>query len=574
MKLIKCSALVSELLTAFRKEERRLLTFDRFNKYAQDVRARKDIVGAVLAETEPLDAGGIVLVLKQLGPVGGPELGMVTLEWMIEAGWPDACTIEAFNGLLSLCDRICIDQKNAFKVVEMLKKYGVQPDLFTYNLLISVCRIQGDYLKAFEIFGEMNRSHVVPSVYTYAKLIETCNHRNSGHAHEALFAYRSLLNAGTIAPEHIKTELLSCIENGCEKTDLKGALEIYAKLQAIGLAQTTRSYNAVLNTCGVRGEWIAALDVYACMKNDNVLVNTITFNAIIRACQEAGEVNKALEVFEWMIEGRGNSDRPVPADTETYNILIRACKAAGMLEKALEVFTWMQGAGVDPNNETYDEMMKTVDKARKWDDSIELGASVSELRPAPYDGMRVMYMENFLEKTLDERLAEIKLGEASWAPNHMRCPTAPPSTAPLPPTSIYHFLDADTRPSRGGSRGQQMPRTAPAPATQWGRPQTVKGPYLRGGRVQAPPMARRPHSVFTATAGFNGVPMHKQRPSTMMSAQELGGTMTSLDSKSGFRHTWTPGYRRNAPPLSAKEIVLAREHGVDSGHYRLVQAHR
>jgi pentatricopeptide repeat protein len=58
-------------------------------------------------------------------------------------------------------------------------------------------------------------------------------------------------------------------------------------------------------------------------QNDNVLVNTVTFNAIIRACQEAGEVNKALEVFEWMIEGRGNSDRPVPADTETYNILIR-----------------------------------------------------------------------------------------------------------------------------------------------------------------------------------------------------------------------------------------------------------
>jgi hypothetical protein len=32
--------------------------------------------------------------------------------------------------------------------------------------------------------------------------------------------------------------------------------------------------------------------------------------------------------------------------------------------------------------------------------------------------------------------------------------------------------------------GTQMLRTAPALATQWGRPQTVKGPYLRGGRVQ------------------------------------------------------------------------------------------
>ena len=50
--------------------------------------------------------------------------------------------------------------------------------------------------------------------------------------------FHSLLNQGTVPPEHIKRELIECVENGCEKTDLKGTLEIYAKMQAAGLAQT------------------------------------------------------------------------------------------------------------------------------------------------------------------------------------------------------------------------------------------------------------------------------------------------------------------------------------------------
>eukprot|EP00976_Prorocentrum_cordatum_P030543 621972-Prorocentrum_minimum.AAC.1 len=91
-----------------------------------------------------------------------------------------------------------------------------------------------------------------------------------------------------------------------------------------------------------------------------------------------------------------------------------------MPKKALEVFTWMQGedgvdsgpgSGVDPDDETYDEMLRAVERARRWDDSIGLGATVDKLRPAPFDGMRMLYMENYVEKTLDERLAEIKLGE-------------------------------------------------------------------------------------------------------------------------------------------------------------------
>ena len=65
---------------------------------------------------EPLDKGTIAQLLKALGPLGGPPLGMVTLEWMLEAGWEGACSLHAFNALLALCDRCCHDKKTAFEV--------------------------------------------------------------------------------------------------------------------------------------------------------------------------------------------------------------------------------------------------------------------------------------------------------------------------------------------------------------------------------------------------------------------------------------------------------------------------
>jgi len=116
-KIVHVNDLVSQLLRTFRFEERRQLTYDRFNKYPTDVRVRKDLVERVLGPLEePLDKGTMVQLLKQLGPVGGPHLGVVTLEWMLESGWEEARSVHVFNALLALCDRCCQNKEVAFTV--------------------------------------------------------------------------------------------------------------------------------------------------------------------------------------------------------------------------------------------------------------------------------------------------------------------------------------------------------------------------------------------------------------------------------------------------------------------------
>jgi pentatricopeptide repeat protein len=73
------------------------------------------------------------------------------------------------------------------------------------------------------------------------------------------------------------------------QADLKGALEIFAKCEAVGVAGSTRAFNAVLAACGRAGEWVAALDIYACMAQQAVPVDTASYNAVlqVRGCWKA-----------------------------------------------------------------------------------------------------------------------------------------------------------------------------------------------------------------------------------------------------------------------------------------------
>jgi len=248
-----------------------------------------------------------------------------------------------------------------------------------------------------------------------------------------------------------------------------------------------------------------------------------------------------------------------------------ACKQKGMLEKALEVFTWMQGSGCAANGATYESLILTVEEAREWDDGISLGTPVEGLRPAPYDGMRCVYMEHHIERSLDERLAEIKLGEASWAPHAMRSPAAPGDrereAAGAFEPSLYDFMEErDRGPKKGfwASRGQSRGGLALSNAslsTSLLRPRTMAGGGGGGGGAAGASSRRS----LTAEASFRPKGARLGRLTPDPSLQPVHSLETHEV------NPWSPqasAYRR-PPPLSAKEMVLARQHHIDSNEYRL-----
>lgn len=137
----------------------------------------------------------------------------------------------------------------------------------------------------------------------------------------------------------------------------------------------------------------------------------------------AGHVAEAFQIFEWMVAGYGSACT-VPVTQETFEVLLDGCHQSGALEKALEVLTWMRGVGFRPTATAYTQLQDTLDVAAMWDRKVfaakrpprgqrpkgasprtlaldALPASAlhsavlpADLRPAPYDGKRAIYMRD------------------------------------------------------------------------------------------------------------------------------------------------------------------------------------
>lgn len=88
------------------------------------------------------------------------------------------------------------------------------------------------------------------------------------------------------------------------------------------------------------------------------------------------------------------------ADVESYlPVLTCTPEQAGLLEKALEIMAWVHRCGIEFDTTTYEELIGTVEIASLWDTKAIKAATTnclavfpSQLRPGPFDGMRLMYL--------------------------------------------------------------------------------------------------------------------------------------------------------------------------------------
>eukprot|EP00241_Pyramimonas_parkeae_P021567 CAMPEP_0114322686 /NCGR_PEP_ID=MMETSP0059-20121206/27403_1 /TAXON_ID=36894 /ORGANISM="Pyramimonas parkeae, Strain CCMP726" /LENGTH=132 /DNA_ID=CAMNT_0001450769 /DNA_START=430 /DNA_END=824 /DNA_ORIENTATION=- len=132
----------------------------------------------------------------------------------------------------------------------------------------------------------------------------------------------------------------------------------------------------------------------------------------------------------------------------------------------------------------------------------------------------------------------------------MQTPLAPPSLSPLPTHSLYDFLDdgkserTSLLPTRGFGR-----HTRPTTFSSLSHVAMQPGTMSSGA-----PSSPRKRGVYDPERDF------RHPVSTHSNVSNLG-TSSSRPYTSNAGWSTTPGQLRSPPPLSAKEIVQAREHG-------------
>lgn len=213
---------------------------------------------------------------------------------------------------------------------EMLKTYGVKPDLYSFNILIRGFCKSSMVDEGFKFFKEMEKFQCKPDVITYNTIVDgLCRVGKVKIAHNLMKGM--LKKESSLSPNVVTYTTL--IRGFCEKQDIESALCVLQEMAHQGLKPNEITYNTLMQGLCASQKLGKMKDVLqkCCQENGGFVPDTCTFNTLINAHCAEGNLVEGMNIFNNMLELK------VLPDSATYSILIRSCSEKGDFEKAEEL---------------------------------------------------------------------------------------------------------------------------------------------------------------------------------------------------------------------------------------------
>ncbi|GJN02508.1 hypothetical protein PR202_ga19867 [Eleusine coracana subsp. coracana] len=245
------------------------------------------------------------------------------------------CGVGKFDKAFQIIKAMKVEK--AFLLFQEMKKVGVNPDVYTYTILIdSFCKA-GLIEQAQSWFDEMSSVGCSPNVVTYTALLHA--YLKAKQLHEANVIFHRMVDVGC----HPNTITYSALIDGlCKAGEIQKACEIYARLKG---------------TCND-----AESDFYfECENTDTMMPNVVTYGALIDGLCKAHKVTDAHELLDAMLSTGCEPNHII------YDALIDGFCKVGKIDNAQEVFLRMSKCGYLPSVHTYTSLIDAMFKDRRLD---------------------------------------------------------------------------------------------------------------------------------------------------------------------------------------------------------------
>ncbi|KAI8997295.1 hypothetical protein BDB01DRAFT_892856 [Pilobolus umbonatus] len=332
----------------------------------------------------------------------------------------DSDNIDKMVGLLAIPEAKstgCASCSCAKESTEDIKRAKINPDTYTFNILIHHYLKQQNTNQAFVIYDKMVTSNNDPDTVTYANFI--WYYARQGDAKECLkyldvmkrkgipmnnYIYNNLLDCSLKNPQHsklIQPHLMSLLSHNINadsvthniqlsrqdirnSSELDKDFEIYKDIldQSIfaeGLtecAPSTRTYNTLLHTSGkflkktnTAHQYAPTIDsIMDSLDTSNIRPDIFTYALSIRNYTYMGEMNKAESLYQSMLE---TGAKP---NTYIFSHLIYGYSLIGKMDRALEVLQKMSlpPFNIKPNAINYAPLIKAFAESGQYEKAQEL----------------------------------------------------------------------------------------------------------------------------------------------------------------------------------------------------------
>eukprot|EP00177_Eucheuma_denticulatum_P002376 GFKZ01004260.1.p1 GENE.GFKZ01004260.1~~GFKZ01004260.1.p1 ORF type:complete len:656 (-),score=50.99 GFKZ01004260.1:383-2350(-) len=212
-----------------------------------------------------------------------------------------------------------------------MPRLGAEPNIITYNAIISACARNNEPDLAYQVFQEMQENGLVPDKYTYGSLIDSCS--KSGQVERAFDVYR-LMDANDIGKD---PTIYSTLIDACSRAQqLERAFTVFEEMKRQGVWPNLVTFTVLIGMCANAKQPERAFQLFSEIKHWNIRrANVVTYTALIEACAKAGWPQRAEMVMAAMME---NGIRP---NEISYGALMDGWTRCGRIDKAFEIIDRM-----------------------------------------------------------------------------------------------------------------------------------------------------------------------------------------------------------------------------------------
>lgn len=159
------------------------------------------------------------------------------------------------------------------------------------------------------------------------------------------------------------------------------ALDILARMSALGVTPNTYCVNSALDACGRAGRAAEALELIQDARAANVKLDVVSFNAAIPAAnvlssEKNGE--RGWEIAKMMLLEMDKAK--VEPNSFTFYAAIRVCSRYGKAGEALRLIREMRAKGVDPFRGTYNAALSACRAGGAWQEAVSLLTEIRQSR--------------------------------------------------------------------------------------------------------------------------------------------------------------------------------------------------
>jgi len=217
------------------------------------------------------------------------------------------------NALISMYGK-CGSLEDAHQIFQQMRTN--QRNQITWNAMISAYGQHGQAKEVFKLFEMMKQEGIEPDEFTWIILMTAC--ANVGAFELGKKLHQELVECGIKMSVDMKNALIS-MYGKCGS--LEDAHQIFQQMRTNQRDQIT--WNAMISAYGQHGQVKEAFRLFHEMQNEGITPDGVTFSAVLNACSHGGFVEEALACFDSM-KSRFNVTPSVMHQTSVVDVLGRA----------------------------------------------------------------------------------------------------------------------------------------------------------------------------------------------------------------------------------------------------------